>query len=546
MAENNYTEIAFDITDWINELEIDNCVLVMQRPKDKDPYPAQCEIERDYYRQKAYAVHKITSTDLRDYGNGRCQLQMLSGDIVAKSPVYTTICLISLGDTAAPPAPWQSWLQTFAEYAARAEQAAEEAEEAVYEAFGQIAAEADQVPYGQAAAASFDTDTKTMHFDIPEGKEGPEGKQGIQGIPGKDGEDGAPGAPGSTGPRGLPGVVISETEPTDPDVSVWLDPTGGADVVGSVVATLKFQIIGGEATYKCDKTFAELSEASEKGMTILGVNQAITPNVMAIGSVHKASYIEWNFTTMDPERDGYVVALTFRLLPDERVIRSTLTIAPEIDDYLDTMSFNPVQNAVVAEAIANKQNVIADLGTIRAGAAKGATAVQPETGKGLFSGDYNDLINKPSAVESPVVYIPWGDLANTTGATMLSYINAGKTVLTISKLDATGRAQYTLEFLSRYTYDESATPKYHFIFSSSYGKVTRDEVSIYCHYFGLNNLETDKFTNGNLVWSGAMKPYLKPSTGIPASDIASGVIPTDAHINSLIDAKLGVIENGSY
>ena len=46
--------------------------------------------------------------------------------------------------------------------------------------------------------------------------------------------------------------------------------------------------------------------------------------------------------------------------------------------------------------VSNKQNIISDLSTIRSGAALGATAVQPETGKGLFSGSYNDLTNKPT------------------------------------------------------------------------------------------------------------------------------------------------------
>lgn len=43
-----------------------------------------------------------------------------------------------------------------------------------------------------------------------------------------------------------------------------------------------------------------------------------------------------------------------------------------------------------------------------------------------------------------------------------------------------------------------------------------------------------------------VKAYQKPSTGIPAQDLADGIIPSDDHINSLIDTKLGAIENGTY
>ena len=48
--------------------------------------------------------------------------------------------------------------------------------------------------------------------------------------------------------------------------------------------------------------------------------------------------------------------------------------------------------------------------------------------------------------------------------------------------------------------------------------------------------------------------YTKPTSGIPAADLASAVQTalnradtlTDDYINNLIDTKLGVIENGNY
>lgn len=50
----------------------------------------------------------------------------------------------------------------------------------------------------------------------------------------------------------------------------------------------------------------------------------------------------------------------------------------------------------LADALSGKQDAIADLATIRSGASLGATAVQPEAGKGLFSGSYDDLTDKPT------------------------------------------------------------------------------------------------------------------------------------------------------
>lgn len=67
------------------------------------------------------------------------------------------------------------------------------------------------------------------------GLQGEQGIQGIQGIPGEtgpkgdtgpQGEQGIKGDTGDAGPKGEPGVVISSEEPTDPNVSVWIDPEG--------------------------------------------------------------------------------------------------------------------------------------------------------------------------------------------------------------------------------------------------------------------------------------------------------------------------------
>lgn len=55
---------------------------------------------------------------------------------------------------------------------------------------------------------------------------------------GKDGEDGAPGidgVPGEDGKDGEPGVIVSETEPTDPNINVWIKPDGGLDENGTIV-----------------------------------------------------------------------------------------------------------------------------------------------------------------------------------------------------------------------------------------------------------------------------------------------------------------------
>lgn len=69
---------------------------------------------------------------------------------------------------------------------------------------------------------------------------------------------------------------------------------------------------------------------------------------------------------------------------------------------LQPSALNAYRTASAQDAIdATKQDAISDLATIRSGAALGATAVQPEVGKGLFSGNYNDLTNKPTIPTVP-------------------------------------------------------------------------------------------------------------------------------------------------
>ena len=90
------------------------------------------------------------------------------------------------------------------------------------------------------------------------------------------------------------------------------------------------------------------------------------------------------------------------------------TVKPEIDQYAQTWSdeIDAIEAKIPEEAssenqltdknyvdteLASKQDTISDLSTIRAGAALGATAVQPASlATVATSGSYNDLSNKPT------------------------------------------------------------------------------------------------------------------------------------------------------
>ena len=68
-----------------------------------------------------------------------------------------------------------------------------------------------------------------------------------------------------------------------------------------------------------------------------------------------------------------------------------------VDQTYSASSTNAQSGVAVAEAVADKQDTISDLETIRSGAAAGATAVQPgNLATVATTGSYTDLIDKPS------------------------------------------------------------------------------------------------------------------------------------------------------
>lgn len=147
----------------------------------------------------------------------------------------------------------------------------------------------------------------------------------------------------------------------------------------------------------------------------------------------------------------------------------------------------------------NKQDTIADLATIREGASKGATAVQPndisefitveDVAKVATTGSYNDLVDKPtipSAVTESTVS-GWGFTKNTG---TYSKPSGG-----IPKNDLSSDVQSALTAAQSY-------------------KGTVNNITI--------NGETKSPTNG-VVDLGNVGTYSKPSAGIPKTDLASAV-----------------------
>ena len=256
-----------------------------------------------------------------------------------------------------------------------------------------------------------------------------------------------------------------------------------------------------------------------------------------------------------------------------------------------------------------KQDIINDLATIRSGAALGATAVQPETGKGLFSGSYNDLTDKPTipaavtegtvsgwgftkntgTYSKPAGGIPKADLAAAVQTSLgkadtalqehqslaayrtaaeQKIIDVGKqdkliageniTIASDGKtISATGGGAETLFVtITDNSGTLSADKSYNDIFNAiiagipvlvDYGGMILSLIGIAdALYFGLFQCSNADASNPAIVATVMIEITQNGEVNDISAQIDIPSAVTDDHINSLIDTKLGVIENGSY
>lgn len=159
----------------------------------------------------------------------------------------------------------------------------------------------------------------------------------------------------------------------------------------------------------------------------------------------------------------------------------------DVDVELSETSINPVQNKAVAGALTeivglldatlssvgerfdSKQDAISDLDTIRSGAEKGATAVQPndisefitveDVAKVATSGSYNDLVDKPtipSAVTESTVS-GWGFTKNTGTITGVSANGTSIATSGVANIPAATTSKYGVTKLSSATNSTSTS-----------------------------------------------------------------------------------------
>ncbi len=227
-GENNARSTPYDISDWIEKFGADGSVsLVCVRPGETEPYLAEVQkVENSV----DWVVQKV---DVEISGSGIAQYVYTVGDVVVKSPIFTTKIDKSIASASGPITPPQQSiieqmvsLKTAAEKAAtnaeksaiRAEEAAERAENAGGGGGGEpvpgpagkngttfiplVSPEGDLSWTNDGGLAN----PEPVNIKGEMGATGPIGPKGDKGEPGPAGNQGPKGDAGPQGAKGDPGL----------------------------------------------------------------------------------------------------------------------------------------------------------------------------------------------------------------------------------------------------------------------------------------------------------------------------------------------------
>ena len=297
------------------------------------------------------------------------------------------------------------------------------------------------------------------------GAPGAPGRPGPQGDKGPKGDKGDPGATGPQGPKGDPGLTASVevngttytsdasgliTLPDYPNTTSELTNDSGFITNASLANYLekdKFKAINwthidsddSNATHKLTLDLKQDSdeyllklERYNNGSRIWGVqmselgmfafrdvtNQGTAHSILGYNSlslsdlsqkvIFNTDHISINDTKNIPYADiatvSQIPTKTSQLTNTSGFIRGTDLIPYATKTWVEEQGY--ATKTALRDGLANKQDTISDLGTIRFGAEAGATAVQPEElseyaktselATVATSGSYNDLSNKPT------------------------------------------------------------------------------------------------------------------------------------------------------
>jgi hypothetical protein len=114
-GENEVVTVIFDTAAWPVELGAGSFQLVHKRVNDSTPYPCVITVDDD-----GNVNWLIKMADVHNVGFGCAQLSFIVDETIAKSMIFTTSTLPSLGGGGDVPEPYQDWVDAVLEAGAHA------------------------------------------------------------------------------------------------------------------------------------------------------------------------------------------------------------------------------------------------------------------------------------------------------------------------------------------------------------------------------------------------------------------------------------------
>ena len=109
LGENQHRGVIFPETKELLKMYPDAGIVVMhQRPGDPAAYPIN---PANVHIVDGCVCWIVLNSDVAYEGNGRCEVMITQGSVVALDIIYNTSILDALDGSATPPEPWESWIE---------------------------------------------------------------------------------------------------------------------------------------------------------------------------------------------------------------------------------------------------------------------------------------------------------------------------------------------------------------------------------------------------------------------------------------------------
>ena len=222
-------------------------------------------------------------------------------------------------------------------------------------------------------------------------------------------------------------ITVTKTDGTSSTFTVKNGSKGSAGADGKSA----YQYAQESGYTGTEEEFAEKLAQEQLDGTTLTLTPTQVYDAVSVGKPVKVHYFDGtygsiSFTVFNAKSSNVIVAQRIISTNGEYILAELIGNKPNgtwnfVTTTLAEKTDIPSLEGYATEAYVQnyhdntKQDIITDLATIRSGASKGATAVQPEAGKGLFSGSYNDLTDKPAIPDTVTegTVSGWGFTKNT-------------------------------------------------------------------------------------------------------------------------------------